>query len=200
MEWIYKCHIICVEHIQRFELLPIDNETCTIRVKVSRKLRNVSDNAEPAELGIAIDEWFHKTGSSRIIACGYIKEGVSWSQNGENVKINKKENTISMEKKKIRLAPSEEIDTWYEAEEVKRTNDVQSWNFVYPTLNPMVCVKSYEGLDFRVSFGYRISSEQLGDDTYRLPGTLLPGQVLAVQWWRVEDVNRWLGTPKKPKS
>lgn len=74
MEWIYNCHIICTSHIQRFELLPIDDETCTIRVNTLRTLRNVGSSVDHANLGLGIDEWFHNTGSSRIISFGYTME------------------------------------------------------------------------------------------------------------------------------
>ncbi len=30
MEWIYQSHILCVEHIQTCELIPIDDELCTM--------------------------------------------------------------------------------------------------------------------------------------------------------------------------
>ena len=190
MEWLYKCHIICIEHIQRFDLLRIDDETCIVHVNLHRKLRNVSNTVESAKLGAAVDEWFHKTGSSRMVSAGYVKEGRSSTTDEGVIKINKTPLTVEIEETDISLAPGEEVDTWYEAEEIKRTNDVQSWNFAYPTLNPLVIVNTYEGVGFNVDFGYRIPSQQLGNDTYRLSGTLLLGQVLAVRWWKVEDANK----------
>jgi len=192
MEWIYASHILCTEHVQRFEILHIDDETCAVRVHIERKFRNVSGSVEDAELGVAVDEWFHKTGCSKILSVGYIKEGKRSSQEGEEISIEKNETTISVKEEKVTLAPNEEIDTWCEVEEIKRTNDFQSWNFAYPTLNPKVFVKSYEGLGYRVNFGYRKESEQVENDTYRLNGTLLPGQLLSLQWWRVEEVKKWL--------
>lgn len=193
MEWIYKCHIICIHHFQRFELLSIDDELCTVHVNVNRTLHNISGGVESVELGVGVDEWFHKKGSSRIVTVGYLKQGKRWTESKEGIHIDRKQTTINMKKRKVSLAPNEKIDTWYEIEEIKRTNDIQGWNFAYPTLNPVVVVKAYEGLGVKVDFGYRIPSEQLSNDTYKLPGTLLPGQSLSVQWWRIEDANKWLG-------
>ncbi|MFX0138601.1 MAG: hypothetical protein ACFFDN_33470, partial [Candidatus Hodarchaeota archaeon] len=82
MEWIYRCHVICTEHIQRVEILPIDDETCVVHVKTNRRFRNVSSSVSFTELGLIIDEWFHKTDSSQIIAAGYFKEGKSFPEEG----------------------------------------------------------------------------------------------------------------------
>lgn len=194
LEWIYKCHVICIEHIQRVEITPIDDETCTVYVKTQRKFRNVSANVSFTQLGLRIDEWFHKTGSSQIVSAGYIKEGKNFPEDGRDiVKRMDEQASISIEERKISLAPGEEVDAWYELKEIKRTNDTQCWNFAYPTLNPMVSVRTPEGIGFHVDFGYRIESQRLGNDTYRLAGTLLPGQVISIRWWRVADVNKWLG-------
>lgn len=194
MEWIYKSHIICIEHSQECELSPIDDETCMIHVHTIRRLRNVSGAVDSARVGIIVDEWFHKTGSSQIREFGYSKGEKTWPAEGESYIQAKGENAlIRVAEKKIPLAPGEEITIWHKTEEVKRVNDAQNWVFWHPTLNPLVIVKSYAGIHIEVNFGHRVVAQRLGADTYRLNGTLLPSQVITIRWWRIEDLNRWLG-------
>ena len=195
MEWLYNCHIICIEHIQKCELLPIDDETCAVRVNIQRKLRNVSGSKDEVRLNVWIDEWFHKTGSSKIISFGYNKGGKRWSAGGED--IGKGEDaTLRTTDQTVSLEPGEEITTWHEIEEIKRVNDVHTWVFRNPTLNPLVSIKAYEGIQITAGFGYRVPSEQLSADSYRLPGTLLADQAISIRWWKVEDLNKWLGEDK----
>lgn len=191
MEWIYNCPVICVEHIQKCELQAIDDETCFIRVNMQRKLRNVSGSKDKTKIRVEINEWFHKTGASKIISFGYSQGGEKWvASKGD---IGKGEDaTIRTIAKDISLAPSEEITFWHETEEVKRVNDEQSWVFLHPTLNPLVSIKAYDGIHISVGFGHRIPPEQLNIDTYRLPGTLLADQVITIHWWKGEDLDKWL--------
>jgi len=197
MEWIYGSHIICTQHIQRCELYPIDDETCIIHVDIQRKFRNISRNRSLLKLGVAIDEWFHKTGSSRILSFGYSKASDSWPKEGKGFSITKGECSIIVEEQEVSLAPLEETTLWYEIEEVKRTNDVQSWVFQYPTLNPQVTVKAYEGIAINAGFGYRLPAEQLSVGTYRLTGTLLAGQRMEIRWWEKANSERWLSDDQK---
>lgn len=194
LEWIYNSRIICMEHSQECELSPIDDETCMIHVHTIRRLRNVSGGVDFVRVGIIVDEWFHKTGSSQIREFGYRKGEKTWPEEGESyVQAKGEDAVIRVAERKIPLAPDEEITIWHRIEEIKRVNDVQSWVFWHPTLNPLVIVKSYAGIHIGVSFGHRVAAQRLGADTYRLNGTLLPSQVITIRWWRVEDLNRWLG-------
>lgn len=196
MEWIYGAHIVCTEHIQTCELKPIDNDTCGLHVKVQRKFRNVGRSKEPLFLGVAIDEWFHKTGSSKILSFGYVAEGKRYPQGGEKLNeedVTKSECGLKIDDKSVPLAPGEgkEVTAWFETEEIKRMNDIDSWVFQYPTLNPQVTIKAYEGICIDTRFGYRHPAEQLGVGTYRLTGTLLPGQRIEIRWWKKADSERW---------
>jgi hypothetical protein len=188
MEWIYSSHILCIEHSQTCELQSIDEETCSICTKTIRKFRNVSSSKELARLSVAIDEWFHNVGTSKILDFGYTKLGTQI----DNFEITKSTHSIGVKEQEVALAPGEEITYWCEAEEIKHKNDVTDWVFSCPTLNPIVIVKAFQGISFDVGFGYRSPAEELGSGTYRLKGTLLPGQRIEIRWWKVKDSEKWL--------
>jgi hypothetical protein len=189
MEWIYSTHILCTEHNQVLELRKAEEDTCVLHVSILRKFRNISSSNELAPLGLAIDEWFHKTGrSSKILSFGYTKLGI---KNENFAIIRSAQSTLSIKEQKVPLAPNEEITVWFEVEETKRTNDVQLWVFSAPTLNPTVTVKAFEGIAINAGFGYRIQAEELGAGTYRLRGTLLPSQLIWIRWWEKEKGEKW---------
>ena len=191
IESIYNYHIICVQHVQKCELRPIDNETCVICVNTYRTLRNVSGSKEDAKIRVEIDEWFHKTGSSKIKSFGYRHGEKRWVATEKDIA--KAENaTIRTTEQYVPLAPNEEFVVWHEIEEVRRVNDEQSWVYLHPTLNPIVSIKAYNGIHISVGFGHRIPKEQLDNDTFRLPGTLLADQEITIRWWEIETVNKWL--------
>ncbi|MFC1908336.1 hypothetical protein ACFLXD_00445 [Chloroflexota bacterium] len=192
MEWIYSTHILCVEHNQTCELRLVNEETCSIYTKTIRKFRNISGNKEIAPLSVAIDEWFHKAGKSKILNFGYTKLGTKF----EKFETTKNAYSLIVKKQEVTLAPGEEFTMWCETEEIKHRNDVTDWAFSCPTLNPIINVKSIEGIGINVSFGYRSQAEELGTNTYRLKGTLLPGQRIEIRWWRVADANKWLSEDK----
>jgi hypothetical protein len=187
MEWIYSTHILCVEHIQTCELREIDTDTCAIRIGILRKFRNISSSNETLTLGVATDEWFHKGGTSKILAFGYTKLGTK-IESFETVKTS---HAISIKEQEISLAPQEEIAAWFEVEEFKRRNDAQLFVFGYPTLNPMVTVRAFEGIEIEAGFGYRSTGEELAVGTYRLRGTLLPSQGIQIRWWEREKGEIW---------
>lgn len=188
MEWIYSTHILCMEHIQTCELRQIDADACAIHISMLRKFRNVSSSNETLTLGPWVDEWFHKAGSSKILAFGYTKLG----KKSDSIEIVKAPYTIRVKEQQILLAPDEEVTIWLEAEEIKHTNDAQNWVFGYPTLNPIVTVRAFEGVSMDVKFGYRSSAEELGNGTYRLKGTLLSGQRIEIRWWEKEKGDKWV--------
>lgn len=188
MEWIYNCHILCVEHSQICELYHIDDETCGIKTKMLRKFRNVSSSKESLALGVGIDEWFHKTGISKILAFGYTKLNTKSDQ----FELVRSTHSVTVKEQKVDLAPGEEITAWFEVEEIKRRNDVQDWVFACPTLNPTITVRAFEEILIDVGFGYRTAGEELGTGTYILKGTLLPSQRIEIRWWEKEKGERWL--------
>jgi len=191
MEWIYDTHILCVEHNQICELRQVDNDTCIIHVHTLRKFRNISSSNEHLPLGVAVDEWFRKTDASKIIAFGYTKLGVK----NDIFETLKSTHSLSVKEQKIPLAPEEEVTLWHEIEEVKHMNDAQDWIFAYPTLNPTVIVKAFEGISIDVGFGYRSAAQELTKGTYRLKGTLLPNQRIEMRWWEKEKGEKWANEP-----
>ena len=121
MEWIYKSHILCTQHIQMCELEPRDAETCACYTQFQRTYENIRRNTDRLDLGVAIDEWFHKSGSSDILSFGYIKG----DEKQEDSKIETSEYGLSI-KEKVSLAPREICTVWSRTEEIKRTNDVST--------------------------------------------------------------------------
>lgn len=191
MKWIYEAHILCIEHIQTCKLTAIDDDTCILNVRTQRRFINVSGIRSLVEkCGVGIDEWFHKTGSSRILSFGYIKGDDKWDAKDESIK----KTDCGWEIKgvpAIYLGASDELIVWSEVEEIKRTNDANYWAFEYPTRNPQVTIDAYKGIKTKVQFGYRLPAEQLGLNAYRLSGTLLPHQRIEIRWWREADSVNW---------
>lgn len=187
MEWIYSSHVLCIDHNQSCELRPIDDKVCTFYVKTVRKFRNISSSNETLSLGVAIDEWFHDTGSSKILSFGYTKLDTK----SEDFELAKSTHSIAIKEQKVSLAPMEEITVWFETEEIKHRNDDALWNFGAPTLNPTITVKAFEGISIVAGFGYRSPPEELGAGTYRLKGTLLPSQIVIIRWWEKEKGEKY---------
>jgi hypothetical protein len=187
LRWIYETNTICVEHTLICELKPIDEDTCCSHVQGIRKFKNISNNSADFKPSIAVDEWFHKNGNSKIISFGYIKNGKGKS----DIEPQKTPYTICIPEQNLTLASKEEITVWFEIEEIKRTNDAHIWVFGVPTLNPTMIVKAYEGIGIDTVFGYRNKSEKMGDNVYKLKGTLLAGQKIEIRWWKLSDSQNW---------
>jgi len=195
MQWIYEQSILCIQHIQTSELRPIqDNpDICELYTTIQRTYENISANTEDITLGGgwggSIFEWFHKGYSSDILSFTY-------TTNTEDAKsILQKEygeyGHIGVKEVKVKLAPGVTITTVMKTKEVKHTSDLDSWAFLYPTKNPQVTIKAYEGIKIRVIFGYREKAQKLSEDTFMLKGTLLRGQRLNIQWVRISDEEQW---------
>jgi len=143
-------------------------------------------------MGVSIDEWFHWGHPSKILSFGYSKGTDRWPEEGVSfVETVKDECALSAKEMIISLAPGEEVTTWSETEETKHINDHQTWAFNYPTRDPQINVRAYDGVCIRPWFGYRITPEQLGTGTHRLIGTLLPGQRIEIRWWKKVDSEKW---------
>jgi hypothetical protein len=192
MEWIYETRILCVQHIQICKLTPIDDEHCKVHVTTQRTFQNISlSKASIDHPGVGIDEWFYKTGSSRILSFEYIKGDYKWHAKDENIKKTDCGWEIK-DAEKISLAPKEKVTIYSEIEEIKRMNDANYWAFDAPTWNPEIIVETCDGIRMKVQFGYCKPGELIGSNVYRLTGTLLPNQRIEIRWWKEEDSKRWM--------
>ncbi len=194
LEWIYGRRIICIQHDQECELTPIDDDALVIRTSIRRVIRNVSHSKEQVSLSLAIDEWFHPARHSRILEFGYVVGDTPRPNGGGHFEVKRGSYDLHIEPALLELGPRQELTAWYKTEEVKRTNDVSSWVFLFPTRQPVVTIRQYTGLCVTVGFGHRDApgTVKLGADSYRLPATLLPFQSLHIRWWKESDAKRWV--------
>jgi hypothetical protein len=201
MDWLYGIKIICLEHYQSIEIKKIntDHSLVTIDVQYQRTFKNVSNSSEKVRLSLGIDEWCRNGHKSKIISFGYLKDHVRKEFFGDKIETKLFENSMSLRfalegdtSHEIEVKPGEEITCWAEYQEIKSTSDNHVFSFKYPTKNPRVTVKKEVDFNHYIGFATRkteqIIEEDIGNDTKRFNGLMLPHQHINVKWWLKDNL------------
>jgi hypothetical protein len=197
LTWIYEQDLLCFQHDQFVVLAPTDDADVVIaKTRIRRDIRNVGRRKVEWTQTYAVDDWGHPGHSPHISSMRVTK-----AEQGEQPLTEFEQEwphpmvLMARPTRPVELAPGEELTATAEAEEPKRVNDELVFVLSQATKNPTVTVESPDGIDYRVLFGNRQQQglRRIGPDTFELPGTLLPGQMLTVRWWRQSDADRATG-------
>ncbi len=184
--WVYGQKVLCKRYDLRFVLIPTDDpDLLTARVAISRDMHNVSNEKVEPRLLFAMDEWFHAGRRSRITSF-YCTQGEETYNETEDLP---SAQCIVARKlaKEVTIKPQDHVTLVTEGEETKHLNDAWSLNLIYAAAEPRVTVEAPDGIAFSVMYGFSRtagSAREIGHQIYRLPGTLLPGQVIQIRWWQ----------------
>jgi hypothetical protein len=87
----------------------------------------------------------------------------------------------------VALKPEERVIFASEGEETRHVNDAWFLNLRYAAVEPRVTIDAPEHIAYGVMYGFSRqagAAMNIGRNTWVLPATLLPGQVIQVRWWR----------------
>jgi hypothetical protein len=193
LTWIYEQELLCFRHEQIVSLHPTEDPQVVIaKMRVRRDVRNVSRRRVLWTQGFFVDDWLHSGHSPRVTSLRFSKLGsdeeplTDFDQDRPQPMV-----VRARPKGHVELAPGEELTATAEAEEPKRTNDALVFTLSQATRNPSVTVETLTSFEYEVYFGNREQEalRRIGPNTVELPGTLLPGQVLTVRWWRAQEAH-----------
>lgn len=190
MRWIYHQQFLCREHVQTHHLLLNDDgETITMKVTIQRRLVNLTDEVQPLDIGLAVDEWGFRAGPSKITRVAYRLENRQW-QEMDTDKAAYESGVLEVKPIEVPIPRGAAVELEFIYQETKRINDVHHSVFAKPTRHPRVIVSADEQLEHYVRFGHRKQAEMTPNPeggSYRLSGTLLPQQSVEVRWWKKAD-------------
>lgn len=200
--WIYEQELVCESFALRLTLKRTDDaDLVIVHSEWEREFRNVTTHKVKAPLVVAVDEWFHQGRPSRVISVRCTKNGETHSQ----TKAMPSSDCIVAREltTEISIKPKACATVIAEAEETKHVSDAWFLNLIYAAANPRVTVDAPEGIVYSVMYGFNRhagSVQQKGRQTWELPGTLLPGQVIQVRWWQVETESVSEGRSQEPAA
>jgi hypothetical protein len=185
LAWIYEQDLVCMEHEQEVVIEPADDpDLVLVRTRVRRVVRNVSTHRITWDQTYAIDDWQLPGPGPDITELSVTKAGETFRE----FDLERPEELVLLARPRteLRLDPGEEVVATAVAVEPNRASDDMAFVLSQPTRTPRVTVRVPAGFGFRVYFGSRDYErlQRIDDETLELPGTLLPGQLITVRWWR----------------
>lgn len=181
-----------VKWFYNFPLLASRRDHYITIEKINDQYVDVISADKPADIEVQIwgDEWGVKDRPTQLVELGYEHKNKR-VQSAIKPPTERRHNNQSIQWTygKVKLAPKghhgDEIRVWRKLKETKGINDNIWWVSLWPTVNPQVRICAPE---FEVNVGYmgreeRAALEKYENGAYRLPGTILPSQVLIVKWW-----------------
>lgn len=205
IKWIYEMDKLVTDYSHQFSFEQCDNDPNMVWVSetINRTVKNISNKSQSIEVGLGIQEWFHKEGRSQIISIKLTHEDGTELVSKEDLKITiersqktKQGNYILAlkdDKLKRKLEPGKKY-TWVATyrELRPKSADTVFWSAT-ASLNPHVTVKILDDMDYDLTFGNRKQGElrDLGSDEWRLASLLLPGQAVRLRWWIKADSDKW---------
>lgn len=181
LQWIYDQAIICTESRQEYEFIKQDT-TVIMNITCHRTLKNIGRSKQSLTLGAGIDKGFSPDYSSRFLEFGYILDGHEQRKGEGDLALPADEWAIQTPTEQVSLLTGQEVTYWWKSTQLKRSVDDDHIVFSYPTVNPLVIIRTAEGLIVEVKVAHREKLKSLGSGEYRLAATLLPDQHIQVRW------------------
>ncbi len=199
VKWVFGLERIAEEsrHIFTITRHPTSKDKVIMNEEFTREVKNITNKSRQETFGIGIQEWFHPEGDSRIKSLTVTYGKKRWSIENEKVRLSKRGKPPILQAEiteTFDVKPRETFSVVTEIEEIKYEND-QTYSYYGTALkNPYVTVRVPKDMDYDVTFANRNQGElqDLGNNVYRLNGTLLPLQAIRIRWWRIADNEKWL--------
>lgn len=187
LSWIYAQELVCVEHRQEVELEPTaDPDVLMARNRILRRVRNVSTRALEWNQSYSVEDWQHPGHAPAIHSMSV--QHADRGAREDDFELDEPDPLVlrATPSAKIELRPGEEVIATADAREPKRVSDDLAFVLSQPTRNPRVSVSAPADFGYRVYFGNRETDRllEVEPSSFELPGTLLPGQLITVRWWR----------------
>jgi hypothetical protein len=191
---IYSNQIVCESHDQQVELSQIVQDGVRVKIRVERKLRNISAVEFTFNPSVHVDEWMFDSLESKIHELAY-RTHSGETRTAQVDRVTASEGDVprwTVELQPATLYPNEFVVVWYCIEETKRRNDVHAFNFRYATNNPRVRVIAPDDIGWTVEFTHRDAGSQARySNVMELSGLLLPHQSITVRWWDAAKARQW---------
>jgi hypothetical protein len=185
LDWISKQELVCERYDLKLRLEPTeDPDLLTVHIEHQSEIRNITLHKVEFTPIFAVDEWHHAGAPSQVTALCCTRSGET-SQQTENAS---NEFAISRTLPTMSLEAREQVTIYAAGRETRHKSDALFMNVQRVTLNPLLTVEAPDGIAFEPMFGQREQGrlEEIGPGVFRLPGTLLPHQVIQVRWWPKE--------------
>jgi hypothetical protein len=174
---------MCEAQEMWYELSPIDGDLVAVRVKIERKLRNITNRPQELTASLDIDEWgfSQKSAVSRCelhdINHSIIQRTDAGQLDDEYVIHAKSGNICS-------VSPGEEMIVVSDFIEIRRNNDHMVSVFKSPTKNPKIHI-SAAGLGYQLDFGVlsQKRNKSAVSETHTLEGVYFPPANFRLRWY-----------------
>ncbi len=191
VKWFYNFPLLATRRNYYITITKLNEQYAEIITSDNATIKNISNESADIYAELYADEWGVNGYPTELLQLGYKHKGnrITASDNKDKLTTNIKLRTIQWTFGKIELAPKhndgDEIEIWRTVKETKGHNYNIWWVSIWPTVSPEIRVSAH---DFEVKVGYmgRTGSPQIQEyekNAFRLPGTILPSQVLVVRWW-----------------
>jgi hypothetical protein len=182
LDWISKQELLCERYDLTLRLEPTDDhDLLTALIEQRSEIRNTTLHSVDFEPVFALDEWSHEGRPSEVTALRCTRGGET-SEETEDVST---PFAVGRTFPALHLDAKEQVTIYASGRETRHRSDAFFMNVQRITVNPTVTVEVPEGIEFEAMFGQREQGrlQEIGPHVFRLPGTLLPHQVIQVRWW-----------------
>jgi hypothetical protein len=186
LDWVSKQELLCERYDLTLRLEPTDDpDLLTAHIEHRSDVRNITLHSVDYSPVFALDEWFHAGRETKVTALRCTRGGKTYEQSDDA----STPFSVGRQLPKMRLNTKEQVTIYAAGSETRHRSDALFMNVQRVIVNPTVTVQVPDGIAYETMFGQREQGqlERIGPDVYRLPGTLLPHQVIQVRWWPKEQ-------------